>query len=249
VLAFLLVAGCSAASGPQRATAQSCYEFGVQAIERHETVLRLPAACAGLTQEQVNIAIVRAIRDVVGPRPKAAARRAAYRESRYLFHLAGTVKPAKAVVPVAVPPLKSSDWPLKISALIAWIATVLAGAYLLVGFLRGTTQGLGRTRLRAARLPPVLIIHFGLALTGLVMWIAFVATRVTALAWICVGVLLPVAGLGMATLVGGGGGPEPDDAGSAPRGASRPPVIMIALHGALATVTILLVLLAAIGAQ
>ena len=46
----------------------------------------------------------------------------------------------------------------------------------------------------------VVFSHFGLAAAGLLIWVAFVATRVTALAWVAAGLLMPVAGLGFATL-------------------------------------------------
>ena len=39
--------------------------------------------------------------------------------------------------------------------------------------------------------------HFGLALTGLLVWISYLATGVTGLAWAACGLLIPVAGLGM----------------------------------------------------
>ena len=85
--------------------------------------------------------------------------------------------------------------------------------------------------------------HFGLALAGLVIWIAFMVTGAPVLAWLAVGVIIGVAGLGMGALSAA----LPDPArGTAPR--ARLPVAVIALHGMLATATILLVLLAAIGA-
>jgi hypothetical protein len=39
--------------------------------------------------------------------------------------------------------------------------------------------------------------HFGLALTGLLVWISYLATGVTGLAWAACGLLLAVASLGM----------------------------------------------------
>jgi hypothetical protein len=42
--------------------------------------------------------------------------------------------------------------------------------------------------------------HFGLALGGLVIWAAYLVAGWAALAWTAVGVLLPVAGLGVATV-------------------------------------------------
>jgi hypothetical protein len=137
----------------------------------------------------------------------------------------------------------------------------------------------------------VIIGHFTLALTGLGIWIAFLATGAAALAWAAVAVVLSVAGLGMATLAGGlpeqsqpdASPPEPRrpsdgllepqpatiansvSAGAATGATSRTvgpaqartaaivvpagkPLARIALHGVLASATILLVVLAAIGA-
>jgi len=250
LLAVLLAAGCSATRPPYRATVQSCFSFGVQAIRRHITVVTLPPACAGLSQQQVNTAVVRAIRAAVGPQPKASARQAAYRESRYLFHLAKTIRPPRAIVPAAGPAPKSSGWPLILGALAAWVTTAAAGSYLLAGLLRAFGSSLrsiwrdGRPGL--TKIPPVIVGHFGLAIAGLGIWIGFAATGFTVLAWICVGLILPVAGLGMAALVGGG--PETGAAGGKPDASKGPPVVAIALHGIFATATILLVLLAAIAA-
>jgi len=86
--------------------------------------------------------------------------------------------------------------------------------------------------------------HFGLALAGLVIWIAFMVTGAQVLAWLAVGVIIGVAGLGMGALSAA----LPDPARSARTASARLPVTVIALHGMLATVTILLVTLAAIGA-
>jgi hypothetical protein len=124
----------------------------------------------------------------------------------------------------------------------------------------------------------VIVGHFTLALTGLGIWIAFLATGVAALAWASVAVVLSVTGLGMATLAGGlpeqrqpSGGPlesrPATTADPAPAGAvarrnvelaqartaaivvpAGKPLAVIALHGALAAVTILVVVLAAVGA-
>ena len=143
-------------------------------------------------------------------------------------------------------------------------------------------------------MPPLIILsHFGIGVAGLAVWIAYVATNLKALAWVGVGVIVPVAGLGMATLIaalpdpergvaldagaGPGGtlsgtapgnpgtagigltGAEPVISGpplvtriaeaAAPGAPGRVPVIMIALHGAFATAAILLVMLAAVGAN
>jgi len=285
----------------------SCYAFAVQALNRHVTVTAVPAACAGLTHEQINLAVGRAIRAVVGPHRKVVARRLAHQEAAYLSYLVTVVPPRAPAPQVAGPATPSSPLPLDLAALAAWAVTVAAGIWLLAGWIaRG---GLRRGYARVAGVPRAVIVgHFTLALTGLVIWIAFLATSVRALAWVSVAVVLSVAGLGMATLAGGlpeqrqpadgppeqrqpgdgppeqrqpgdgppeqrrpGGGPlEPQSATTAnpaPAGAGAAtraglaqartaaivvpagkPLAVIALHGALASATILLVVLAAIAA-
>ena len=54
---------------------------------------------------------------------------------------------------------------------------------------------------RHGRPPATIVCHFALAVGRLGIWIAFVASDVSALAWIAVGLILLVAGLGMAGLV------------------------------------------------
>jgi hypothetical protein len=261
LLAAMMAAGCSAgAPAPYRATVDTCYAFGVQAVQRHVTLTTLPRACAGLSHAQVNLAVARAVRDVAGPRPKAVARRLAYQERAYLTHLINTVPAPQQVPPAFAPARQSTDSPLSLAALAAWIVTAVAGSYLLAGWL--ADGSLRRRFARATGLPPVIIIsHVALAVAGLAAWIAFVAADVPVLAWIAVGLIVPVAGLGMATLVaalpepaasGGPASPGPAPAAriavTAAPGHRQMPVTVIAVHGVLATATILLVLLAAIGA-
>jgi hypothetical protein len=112
----------------------------------------------------------------------------------------------------------------------------------------------------------VILGHFGLAIGGLVVWIGYLLTDAPALAWLAVGFLLPVAGLGIATLVQSipetAAANAHQAAGGAGRAASRAtpiagpvpartpmPVVVISVHGLLATATLLLVLLAAIAAH
>ena len=111
-------------------------------------------------------------------------------------------------------------------------------------------------------------MHFGLALTGLVVWISFLATGVTGLAWAACGLLLPVAGLGMSlvflapdrrastslTVVPA---VRTDPAGATTtavraRSGDRPrtgrlSVLVVAVHIVAACITILLAVLAAVG--
>ena len=248
LLVAVLAAGCSAgASASYRATFDTCYAFDLQAIQRRITVAGEPQACAGLSREQVNQAVASAVRKAVGPEPKAVARRLAARDSAYLAHIVSTVQvqPAPTAPPAAVSARTSPGLPLSVAALAAWLVTAAAGSYLLAGWL--AADGEFRRRLRRLRSAGVVAItvfsHFGLALAGLVIWIAFMVTGAPVLAWLAVGVIIGVAGLGMGALSAA----LPDPArGTAPR--ARLPVAVIALHGMLATATILLVLLAAIGA-
>jgi hypothetical protein len=260
LLAAVLAAGCSAGTpGPYHATADTCYAFGVRALQQHVTVAAVPRACAGLSHAQVNLAIAKAVRDVTGSRPKAAARRQGYEESGYLARLISAV-PLPAPVRLAMTPARrSTDSPLSLAALAAWIVTAAAGSYLLAGFL---AYGGPRRHTQAASLPAALVVsHVAPAVAGLGIWIAFVAAGVPVLAWTAVGVLLPAAGLGMATLVNtlpgpapGAAPPDPGGPPTAPIAATaaparmRPPVTVIAVHGVLAMAVVLLVLLAAIGA-
>jgi hypothetical protein len=127
----------------------------------------------------------------------------------------------------------------------------------------------------------VILGHAGLGLLGLAVWTIFMITGWTAFAWISVGLLAPVAGLGMTVLISGLPSPRPAGspasagaalaapaaghpqrpgavvalaapaAAAAPSSAARPgrqPVAAIAAHGLFVLATLLLVLLAAIGA-
>lgn len=264
LLAAALAAGCSGGSGGAGgvggsggaggsgggyvATEDSCYAFGVQAIKRHVTVTTVPRACAGLSRAQVNAAVGRAIKDVVGPHPKAVARHLAHRDQAYLAQLISTV-PAPTAAPTVAAPAPAaarSSGDLPLAALGAWLVTAAAGSYLLAGWLavtgRRRARRLRTLQVRATGLTRGFVVgHFGLALTGLGIWIAFLGTGVAALAWVSVGLVILIAGLGMGVLAADL--PEP---GARRRGGL--PVTVIAIHGALATTTILLVLLAALGA-
>ena len=271
----ILIAGCGTASPPGHATTESCFAFGVQALRRHETVTRLPAACAGLSREQVNSAVGRALRDVVGPLAKAPFRRRALTESRYLAGLVQSVPAARQPARRAPQRPAGTSLPASLAALVSWVVTAAAGLYLLAGWL--TRSPSGRRRFRSAGPPPALIGgHAGLGLAGLGVWIAFMATADPALSWIAVGITFLAAGLGMATLLTTVPDPQRADLVTATtrttstasaasnsttstvteravvsatgKAAARPPVLVIALHGVLATITILVVLLAAISA-
>lgn len=290
--AAALAAGCSAGQ-PSQATIATCYAFAVGALDRHVSVTSVPLACRGLNHEEINLAVSRAIRTVAGPHRKVVARRLAHKLAAYLSYLITVVPPRAPPAPAAAPSRPASALPLRLAALGAWIVTVAAGARLLAAWL--VHGGLRRRGTRVAGVPRAVIAgHFTLALAGLGIWIGFLAAGTPALAWAAVGVVLAVAGLGMATLAGGlpdvwpapPGEPastglastglastgltsthwEAGPGGAKPAGSGTPgerapsarataigvpagkPLPLIALHGALAAATILLVVLAAVGA-
>ena len=101
----------------------------------------------------------------------------------------------------------------------------------------------------------MIVGHGGLALLGLAIWALFMGTGWAALAWISVGLLAPVAGLGMTVLLSGLPRPRPRPrprpaaaSSLSPTRSSPPPAAIIAAHGLFVLATLLLVLLAAIGA-
>ena len=239
-------------AAPSAASAAACYAFAVSALQRRVVVRRVPAACAGLGAAQVNQVVGRAIRTVAGPLPKAAARRQDVAESRYLAILVRQgrpPRPASLASGAAAPP---GTFVARLAALAAWLAAALAGGYLLAG----RRQPRSPRPIRALGLAGG---HAGLAVAGLAVWAGFMVTAVPVLGWIDVALTWVIAGLGMAALLGGtpadqqATGPLPaaaaaDGTALTTSVAARTPVLMIALHGALASVTIVLVLLAVIGA-
>jgi len=246
----------AASSAPPSSTS-ACYSFAVDALRRHVVVQRTPPQCAGLAPQDVNEAVARAIWTVVGPRPKAAARRLAVSDSRYLGSLVrpvGRVRPASAVAATGVP---APTMPARLAALTAWLAAVIAGAWLLAGRL-----GLRERRGQAAAVPGWIAgSHAGLATAGLGLWVAFTVTGSPLIGWLDVALTWLIAGLGMATLLADphrsyapASASATGSASAAATGTSttitltpargQAPVMTIALHGALAAVTMALVLLA-----
>lgn len=133
------------------------------------------------------------------------------------------------------------------AALILWIVTALGGFYLLATWLRhGGMQQADRPGRRIR--PPLILGHFALAATGLVLWIIYVASDSDALAWIAFVLLLVVALLGFtmltAWLAQRGGAAAAETADAAERNF---PQAVVGLHGVLAATTLVLVFLATIG--
>jgi hypothetical protein len=136
------------------------------------------------------------------------------------------------------------------AALISWIVTAGGGFVLLALWLR---HGGMRQREPGRRIRPLLILsHFALAATGLVLWIIYVIGDSDALAWIAFAILVSVAVLGWtmfaiwwqrrqagATVAPASPSTEPAE--------QRFPVAIVTLHGLLAVTTVVLVFLAALG--
>jgi manganese efflux pump family protein len=255
MLVALSAAGCGGSPGGSfHATVQSCAAYGLHAIEHHITVARTPGQCQGLSKAEVNQAVALAVDRSIGVAPKAVRRKRAGEAAPYLEHLVSTLPPAASSPATARSSAASSarDLPMSVAALIAWLLAAGSGAYVLGswiahgGTLRRHARGIS-TGISTGS-PAVVFGHFGLALSGLVIWVAYLATGWAALAWVGVGVLLPVAGLGMATLIVALPGRRAAvNSGGAVPARTRLSPLVVALHGAFAVTTIILVLLAALG--
>ena len=144
-----------------------------------------------------------------------------------------------------------------IAALVAWVVTALGG-FVMLG--RWVSQGgLRQQRGGATRFPASLVFsHFGLAAGGLVVWIAYLLTSQIRLAWVAFILLIPVALLGFIMLIrwipvyrgravavsSGAAGSRPAEAEPAE---GHLPVPVVIAHGVFAVVTVVLVLLTALG--
>ena len=135
------------------------------------------------------------------------------------------------------------------AALIAWVVTAGGGFLLLAKWLR---HG-GMRQKEGGQIRPILILsHFGLAATGLVLWIVYVANGSDTLAWIAFVILVLVALLGWTMFAiwyqrrQGQATTEPAAGSDVPAEQSFP-VGIVTLHGIGAVTTVVLVFLAAIG--
>jgi hypothetical protein len=284
ILGAFVAAGCGAGpGGAGPVSVQGCTAYGVYAIEHRITVTSVPAPCLGLSRAEINQAAALAILRVAGGGPKPVWRRRAAQVAPFLSYLITGPAPAGRSLAVSFPGPGSGaptspggrNLALDTAALVAWLITAGSGSYVLGAWLR--RRGTLRPGAGATGSPPAVIAgHFGLALAGLVTWAAYLVAGWAALAWTAVGVLLPVAGLGMATVsiglpgrapaspaVEGPASERPLSTGSAgaigssvvadvgtpakvSRRASLSPLVIVA-HGLLAISTMALVLFAALG--
>jgi manganese efflux pump family protein len=136
---------------------------------------------------------------------------------------------------------------MKWAALITWVLTAGGGFVLLSIWL---ARGGMRSQAAGNRIkPPLIMSHFLLAATGLVLWIVYIVNDSSALAWIAFVLLLVVALLGFTMFAiwlrrrqAGVGAASTDTPAE-----QHFPIAIVGLHGLLAATTLVLVLLAAAG--
>jgi len=158
---------------------------------------------------------------------------------------------------------------MSIAALITWLVTAGFGFFMLIRW--ATRGGVRKVEGAGSNLPAARVFtHFGLAVAGLILWIVYLVTGNTLLAWIAFADLILIALLGVlmvrqwakdgriamaaagAQSGAGGAAAGGNPAGGAATGGvdlaeqhiPRPPVV---LHGIFAVTTVILVLLAALG--
>ncbi len=150
---------------------------------------------------------------------------------------------------------------MAIAALITWLITAVGGFWMLgVWISRG-----GNRQPRTSHFPPGLIFgHFLLAAIGLILWIIYVFSDTTALAWIAFVLLLPVAVMGftmlarwlpthrsgtrdMAGTTGMTSSTSEMTASATSPAEGHFPVPVVVGHGIFAVATVILVFLAAVG--
>jgi manganese efflux pump family protein len=138
---------------------------------------------------------------------------------------------------------------MKWAALITWVITAGGGFVLLAIWLsRGGMQQQEGSRGRIR--PPLILSHFLLAASGLVLWIIYIAADSDALAWIAFVLLLVVAALGFtmfAIWLQRRRALAPATAGVDTPAEQHFPVSIVGLHGLLAATTLVLVFLTAVG--
>ena len=151
---------------------------------------------------------------------------------------------------------------MDITALITWVITALGGFYMLGTWIQ--RGGIRQQQSGTSRLPaPVVFGHFALAAIGLVVWIIYIVADESALAWTSFALLLPVALLGFVMLArwipvyrdrSTSGAPAASPAASPAQGTGGTvpaerhfPLAVVLAHGLFAVVTLVLVLLTALG--
>jgi hypothetical protein len=136
------------------------------------------------------------------------------------------------------------------AALVAWLLTAGLGSVLFgIWFVRGGVAQQGRAGRKRIG-PQLLFPHGGLAVAGLAIFIAYLATDESALAWAALGALAVVALLGatmLAIWLRQGREPVAGRTGAQRPAESHFPSLVVTAHGLLAVATVVLVALTAAG--
>ena len=248
-------------------------DYACAAIERHQVVTATPAACRGLSRAEVSQAASTAIRMTETRGAKSVRRKQAGAAARWAQAMitgpaaaagpaasaapAGQPRPARrrAARPTRSASAASSESAAKAGALLAWLATAASGGLVLARWLLAGGSPLRRTVTAAP--PAVILGHVGAGALGLVLWVSFMLSggwpshgppwrsspRWPASAWACSSSGCQ-ARCGL-TDTAPRHGPS---ARGHPAGGTRIPVLAIVGHGMFAVTTLLLVLMATIGA-
>jgi hypothetical protein len=140
---------------------------------------------------------------------------------------------------------------MSIAALVTWLVTAGFGFFMVLRWINH--GGLRRSGAQASHFPPVRVFsHLGLAAAGLVLWIVYLVTGMSILAWVAFAALVLVAALGGLLVrqwakdgrAAMSGAPQPGGVDLAEQHIPRAPVV---LHGIFAVSTVVLVLLTALG--
>jgi hypothetical protein len=142
---------------------------------------------------------------------------------------------------------------MAIAALVTWVFTAGFGFFMLLRW--ASRGGLRRVAGAGTHFPPARVFtHFGLAAAGLVVWIAYLVTDNSVLAWIAFADLVLVALLGgflvRRWLKDGRAAMSPgrwSDAADVDLAEQHIPRTPVVLHGIFAVSTVVLVLLSALG--
>jgi manganese efflux pump family protein len=142
---------------------------------------------------------------------------------------------------------------VSVATVIVWSATALLGLYMLSVWLIENDLTSGGTI--PSRLPvPVIFAHLLLAVSGLMVWVAFLILHRKVLAWTAVGILVAIALLGATMFarwipVYREPAPPARFPGDVPpvHPEGNFPVVVVATHGVLAVSTLVLAVLTALG--
>ena len=145
---------------------------------------------------------------------------------------------------------------MRFVALLVWFITALWGLYMLAVWLiehDTTQQASAASRLRL----PVMLSHVTLAVSGLVVWIFYLLLNRPALAWAAVGILIAIALLGFSmfarwipvrrTSIAVGGPQEGVLSFQDMPAEGNFPLVIVLAHGTFAVLTLVLVVLTALG--